>query len=86
MLRYAPERKPPNFTTQTTPVASSHHPAASDGGCGAGMTLIADGCRDVAQRGGMGPLGLVGFLAAFAGTYLIEVTENFAFLAPVLAK
>ena len=39
-----------------------------------------------AQRGQMGPLGLVGFLTAFAGTYLIAVTGNFGFLAPVLAK
>jgi hypothetical protein len=39
-----------------------------------------------AQRGRMGRLGLAGFLAAFAGTYLIAVTGNFGFLAPVLAK
>jgi hypothetical protein len=39
-----------------------------------------------AQRGGMGRLGLVGFLTAFFGTYLIAVTGNFGFLAPVLAK
>jgi hypothetical protein len=39
-----------------------------------------------AQRGGMGRLGLVGFLTAFVGTYLIAVTGNFGFLAPVLAK
>jgi hypothetical protein len=32
-----------------------------------------------AQRGRMGPLGLVGFLTAFAGTYLIAVTGNFGF-------
>ena len=38
------------------------------------------------QRGQMGPLGLVGFLTAFTGTYLIAVTGNFGFLAPVLAK
>jgi hypothetical protein len=30
-----------------------------------------------AQRGGMGRLGLVGFLTAFSGTYLIAVTGNF---------
>jgi hypothetical protein len=34
----------------------------------------------------MGRLGLVGFLTAFTGTYLIAVTGNFGFLAPVLAK
>jgi hypothetical protein len=39
-----------------------------------------------AQRGRMGRLGLVGFLTAFTGTYLIAVTGNFGFLAPVLAK
>jgi hypothetical protein len=39
-----------------------------------------------AQPGGMGGLGLVSFLTAFAGTYLIAVTGNFGFLAPVLAK
>jgi hypothetical protein len=39
-----------------------------------------------AQRGGMGRLGLVRFLTAFSGTYLIAVTGNFGFLAPVLAK
>jgi hypothetical protein len=39
-----------------------------------------------AQRGGMGRLGLAGLLTAFSGTYLIAVTGNFGFLAPVLAK
>lgn len=39
-----------------------------------------------AQRGGMGRLGMAGFLTAFTGTYLIAVTGNFGFLAPVLAK
>jgi hypothetical protein len=39
-----------------------------------------------AQRAGMGRLGLVGFLTAFSGTYLIAVTGNFGFLAPVLAQ
>ena len=38
------------------------------------------------QRGQMGRLGLAGFLVAFSGTYLIAVTGNFGFLAPVLAK
>jgi hypothetical protein len=36
-----------------------------------------------AQRGGMGRLGLAGFLIASSGTYLIAVTGNFGFLAPV---
>ena len=39
-----------------------------------------------AQRGRMGRLGLVGFLTAFSGTYLIAVTGNFGFRAPVLAE
>jgi hypothetical protein len=39
-----------------------------------------------AARGTMRRLGLVGFLLAFAGTYLIAVTGNFGFLAPVLAR
>ena len=40
----------------------------------------------VAERGTMRRLGLVGFLVAFSGTYLIAVTGNFGFLAPVLAR
>jgi hypothetical protein len=40
----------------------------------------------LAQRDAIGRLGLVGFLTAFLGTYLIAVTGNFGFLAPVLAK
>jgi hypothetical protein len=39
-----------------------------------------------AHRGGMGRLGLAGFLTAFTGTYLIPVTGYFGFLAPVLAN
>jgi enamine deaminase RidA (YjgF/YER057c/UK114 family) len=40
----------------------------------------------VAQRGGMGKLGLAGFLTSMLGTYLIAVTGYFGFLAPVLAR
>jgi hypothetical protein len=40
----------------------------------------------VAQRGGMGRLGLTGFLGSWSGTYLLAVSGNFGFLAPVLAK
>jgi hypothetical protein len=40
----------------------------------------------VAYRGGMRRLGLTGFLAAWSGTYLLAVSGNFGFLAPVLAK
>jgi len=39
-----------------------------------------------AEHATMRRLGLVGFLAAFSGTYLIAVTGNFGFLAPVLAR
>jgi hypothetical protein len=39
-----------------------------------------------AERGRLGRLGLGAFLTAFTGTYLIAVTGNFGFLAPVLAK
>jgi hypothetical protein len=40
----------------------------------------------VAQRTEMGRLGFVGYLGAFTGTYLIAVSGNFGFLAPVLAR
>ena len=33
-----------------------------------------------------GRLGLVGFVGAFSGSYLLAVSGNFGFLAPVLAK
>ena len=39
-----------------------------------------------AHRREMGRLGLAGFFAAWSGTYLIAVSGNFGFLAPVLAK
>ena len=39
-----------------------------------------------AELGPMRRLGFVGFLLAFSGTYLIAVTGNFGFLAPVLAR
>ena len=42
--------------------------------------------HQTAQRAGMGRLGLAGFLTAFTGTYLIAMTGNFGFLAPVVAK
>jgi hypothetical protein len=40
----------------------------------------------LSQRRQLRRLGLVGFLVAFSGTYLIAVSGNFGFLAPVLAK
>jgi hypothetical protein len=39
-----------------------------------------------AEHGTMRRLGLVGFVVAFSGTYLIAGTGNFGFLAPVLAR
>src|SRR5215211_5633668 len=39
-----------------------------------------------AQRGRMARLGSIGLLTAFSGTYLIAVSGNFGFLAPILAK
>jgi hypothetical protein len=39
-----------------------------------------------AHRWGSGRLGLTGFLTAFSGTYLIAVTGNFGFLAPVMPR
>ena len=39
-----------------------------------------------AERHALGRLGLTGFVVAFSGTYLIAVTGNFGFLAPVLAR
>jgi hypothetical protein len=39
-----------------------------------------------AVRGGMKRLGAAGFSLAFAGTYLLAVSGNFGFLAPVLAR
>jgi hypothetical protein len=40
----------------------------------------------ITHRSWMGRLGSAGFLAAWSGTYLIAVSGNFGFLAPVLAK
>ena len=40
----------------------------------------------VVQSSRLGRLGRAGFLLAFVGTYLIAVTGNFGFLAPVLAR
>jgi integrase len=50
------------------------------------LVLLALPGLHAAQRGGMGRLGLAGFLTAFSGTHLIAVTANFGFLAPVLAE
>ncbi len=39
-----------------------------------------------AQHGGMGRLGLAGFVISMLGTYLIAATGYFGFLAPVMAR
>jgi hypothetical protein len=78
----------PSRETATTIVASESRLVAAHVVYTMAWLLVLLGLPELyaAQRGGMGRLGLVGFLAAFAGTYLIAVTGNFGFLAPVLAK
>jgi hypothetical protein len=78
----------PSRETATTIVASESRLVAAHVVYTLAWLLVLLGLPGLhaAQRGGMGRLGLVGFLAAFAGTYLIAVTGNFGFLAPVLAK
>jgi hypothetical protein len=78
----------PESWTATTIIASEPRLVAAHVAYTVAWLLVLLGLPGLyaAQRGQMGPLGLVGFLTAFAGTYLIAVTGNFAFLAPVLAK
>ena len=78
----------PSHETATTIVASEPRLVAAHVVYTLAWLLVLLGLPGLyaAQRGGMGRLGLVGFLSAFAGTYLIAVTGNFGFLAPVLAK
>jgi hypothetical protein len=78
----------PSRETATTIVASEPRLVAAHVAYTVAWLLVLLGLAGLyaAQRGQMGPLGLVGFLTAFAGTYLIAVTGNFGFLAPVLAK
>ena len=78
----------PRRETATTIVASEPRLVAAHVAYTVAWLLVLLGLPGLyaAQRGQMGPLGLVGFLTAFAGTYLIAVTGNFGFLAPVLAK
>lgn len=78
----------PSRETATTIVASEPRLVAAHVAYTVAWLLVLLGLPGLyaAQRGQMGPLGLVGFLTAFAGTYLIAVTGNFGFLAPVLAK
>jgi hypothetical protein len=75
----------PSHETATTIVASESMLVAAHVVYPLAWLLVLLGLPGLhaAQRGG---LGLVGFLAAFSSTYLIAVTGNFGFLAPVLAK
>jgi hypothetical protein len=78
----------PSRETATTIVASESRLVAAHVVYTLAWLLVLLGLPGLyaAQREGMGRLGLAGFLTAFAGTYLIAVTGNFGFLAPVLAK
>ena len=78
----------PSRGTATTIVASESRLVAAHVAYTFAWLLVLLGLPGfyAAQRGGMARLGLVGFLTAFSGTYLIAVTGNFGFLAPVLAK
>ena len=78
----------PSRETATTIVASESRLVAAHVVYTMAWLLVLLGLPGLyaAQRGGMGRLGLLGFLTAFSGTYLIAVTGNFGFLAPVLAK
>jgi hypothetical protein len=74
----------PSRETATTIVASESRLVAAHRVYTVAWLLVLLGLPGLyaAQRSGMGRLGLVGFLTAFAGTYLIAVTGNFGFLAP----
>ena len=78
----------PSRETATTIVASESRLVAAHMVYTLAWLLVLLGLPGLyaAQRGGMGRLGLAGFLTAFTGTYLIAVTGNFGFLAPVVAK
>ena len=78
----------PSRETATTIVASERRLVAAHMVYTLAWLLVLLGLPGfyAAQRGGMGRLGLAGFLTAFTGTYLIAVTGNFGFLAPVVAK
>src|SRR5215217_3677411 len=78
----------PGRETATTIVASEQRLVAAHVAYTLSWLLVLLGLPGLyaAQGGRMGRLGLPGFLTAFTGTYLIAVTGNFGFLAPVLAK
>jgi len=78
----------PSHETATTIIASEVRLVAAHATYTFSWLLVLLGLPGLyaAQRGRMGWLGFAGFLIAFLGTYLIAVTGNFGFLAPVLAK
>ena len=78
----------PSHETATTIIASEVRLVAAHATYTLSWLLVLLGLPGLyaAQRGRMGWLGFAGFLIAFVGTYLIAVTGNFGFLAPVLAK
>jgi hypothetical protein len=78
----------PSHETATTIIASEVRLIAAHSTYTLAWLLVLIGLPALyaAQRGRMGRLGLTGFLTALLGTYLIAVTGNFGFLAPVLAK
>lgn len=78
----------PSHETATTIVASEVTLVAAHSVYTLSWFLVLLGLPGLyaAQRGGMGRLGFAGLLIALLGTYLIAVTGNFGFLAPVLAK
>ena len=77
----------PSHETATTITASEGQLVAAHVAYTLSWLLVLLGLPGLyaAQAGRMGRLGLAGFLTAFSGTYLIAVTGNFGFLAPVLA-
>jgi hypothetical protein len=78
----------PSRETATTIVASESQLVAAHVVYTVSWLLVLLGLPGLyaAHRWGMGRLGLIGFLTAFSGTYLLAVTGNFGFLAPVLAR
>jgi hypothetical protein len=78
----------PSHETATTIIASEVRLVAAHVTYTLSWLLVLLGLPGLyaAQRGRMGRLGVAGLLTAFVGTYLIAVTGNFGFLAPVLAK
>jgi hypothetical protein len=76
----------PSRETATTIVSSESRLVAAHVVCTLAWLLVLFGLPGLyaaqAQRGGMGPLGLVGFLTAFSGTYLIAGDRELRFPRP----